>query len=129
MSHATFTASQHYRRAAEGADLSPSDRDQLSADQLFALALTGRLLLGRQDRDRLRPLHLAHLAVMELIDLETDERERIPADLLFELLVRGFTSLAPEELCRFTAEQRAAIAQLEAIKPASEQALQVARQS
>ena len=112
----TLAATRRFQSAFQGkAELSQSEKDQLSTDYLFVLAITDCLKLTRHDRARLSPLHVAQLAVTETICLEQEDKTRMPTDLLFNLLIEGLVALTEEELARFTPEQLDYLQNLEPI--------------
>ena len=69
------------------------------------MAITNKLGLSQQDRDRLKPLHLAHLAVTEKIDLSQQDKARLPTDLLFALCVQGVVGLSERQMACYSAAQ------------------------
>jgi hypothetical protein len=110
----TLSSTQLYQ-AAERLEirLTQDEKDRVSPDYLFVLALTNRLELNKRDKDRLRPLHLAHLAVTERIELSQEDKGILPTELLFELFVRGFVGLTEHEMARFTVAQLQHLNELE----------------
>ena len=54
-----LSSTQLYRLAAQcHIRLTQSEKDRVSPDYLFVLALTGKLVLNQHDKYRLRPLHV-----------------------------------------------------------------------
>ena len=57
LDRATLSSTQLYKSAArEGIQLRQDEKDRVSADYLYLLAITKKLGLSQQDRDRLKPL-------------------------------------------------------------------------
>ena len=112
---ASASANQLYRMVVQG-EIRPdlAERERLTHDFLFVLAITNMLDLDNRDRARLPPLHLAHLAITGKICLRQEDKDRIPVDLLLELIAEGVTEAGERELARFQPRQLAYLGKLEA---------------
>jgi len=112
---ASASANQLYRMVAqEEVRLDLAERDRLTPDYLFVLAITNKLGLEDRDRSRLRPLHLAHLAMTGKICLNQEDKDRLPVDLLVELIADGTIEAGGRELGRLKPRQLAYLSKLEA---------------
>lgn len=92
-----------------------SEKDRLTSDYLFVLAITNKLRLNEHDLDRLRPLHLAHLAITGKIELRQEDKDRLPDDLLFDLFRQGVIALADPATGRLTTKQLAYLEEVESV--------------
>jgi hypothetical protein len=93
-----------------------AERERLTPDYLFVLAITNKLELDDRDRARLSPLHLAHLAITKKICLSLEDKDRLPVDLLLELIADGVTAAGEREIARLQPRQLAYLGKLEAGK-------------
>jgi hypothetical protein len=96
--------------ARERIELRQVEKDRVSADYLYFLAITKKRGLNQHDRDRLKPLHLAHLAVTQKIVLSQEDKSRLPMALLFALFDQGIVELSEHEMACYN------VAQLESLK-------------
>ena len=87
-----------------------AEKDRVSADYLYLLAITKNRELSQDDRDRLKPLHLAHLAVTQKILLSQEDKSRLPMALLFTLFDQGIVELSEHEMACYN------VAQFESLK-------------
>jgi hypothetical protein len=94
--------------------LEPAERERLTPDYLFVLAITNKMGLDDRDRSRLQPLHLAHLAITGKISLSQEDKDRLPVNLLLELIVNGLTEAGERELARLQPRQLAYLGTLKA---------------
>jgi hypothetical protein len=98
LDRATLSSTQLYRLAAEGIELIQDEKDRLSADYLYLLAITTNAGLSQRDKDRLKPLHLAHLVFTNRCVLSQDDKARLPTTMLFELFIQGYAYLSEREM-------------------------------
>ena len=90
------------------------ERASASANQLYRMVVQGEIRPDPAERQRLPPLHLAHLAITGKICLSQEDKDRIPVDLLLELIAEGVTEAGERELARLQPSQLAFLSMLEA---------------